>query len=284
MLLRQKELYIGVAGFLFFVVGYYVLREHYNPGYIKTVWENELGGRYTSSIEGHDSYPLIYYDWLQTQFSYWYLWVLPGVLFGIFSDKKWLKDLTIFTALVTAIYFLILSSAKTAVFWYSLPAYPFLSVFVAIFIYTIFRALAETGISKKIFPYNILPYVFILVIFFTPYKVIKNIVLALRQALPAEAYTENMELLLQDVLHNTLNIDGYTIADLRHDQHIGWYYKVFGYQHRPITQKDQEELIPNTMVLAFRPESKKFIEDHFNAEIVHTYYNSVIAYKLGSRK
>ena len=284
IILKQKELYIGIVGFVFFVIGYYLLRDHYNPGYIKTVWANELGGRYTSAIEGHDSYPLIYYDFLKTQFSYWYLLVLPGILYGIYSNQKWLKDLTVFITILTAIYFLILSNAKTAVFWYSLPAYPFLSVLVAIFIYTIFNALADIGALKKKFPLNILPFVFIIVIFFAPYTKVKDLALAPPEGFGRTTEIKNMEMLLQDVLHNRININGYAIADPGNEQQLEWYFRLFNYQHRPVTLIDDKDLVPNSMVLAFKPESKKFIEDHYNTQVTQTYYKSVTAYKLFERK
>ncbi len=44
VLLKDKRFYAGLAGFGIFVLGYYLLREHYNPGYIQAVQDNELGG------------------------------------------------------------------------------------------------------------------------------------------------------------------------------------------------------------------------------------------------
>lgn len=59
-ILLNKFFYIGFLSFLFIVVGYYLLREQYNPGFLKTVWNNELCERFTTVIENHKQ-PFTYY-------------------------------------------------------------------------------------------------------------------------------------------------------------------------------------------------------------------------------
>lgn len=63
-LIKMPELYIGIVIFLLFTFGYYLLREHFNPGYIKAVMDNEVGGRYTTVIEEHEADKLYYYHYL----------------------------------------------------------------------------------------------------------------------------------------------------------------------------------------------------------------------------
>jgi 4-amino-4-deoxy-L-arabinose transferase-like glycosyltransferase len=61
---RSKETYISAFFIVLIGLGYYYLREHFNPGYIQAVAENELGGRYVQANEGHTEGPWFYIDFL----------------------------------------------------------------------------------------------------------------------------------------------------------------------------------------------------------------------------
>jgi 4-amino-4-deoxy-L-arabinose transferase-like glycosyltransferase len=59
-LLFSSRFYISLILFSGVVLGYYFLREHYNPGYITAVLNNELGGRYLEVNENNRG-PFWYY-------------------------------------------------------------------------------------------------------------------------------------------------------------------------------------------------------------------------------
>jgi len=57
---KNKHLYFATAIALFFSVGWFILREIAEPGYLDAVWKNDMGGRYTEVIEHHEQ-PFAYY-------------------------------------------------------------------------------------------------------------------------------------------------------------------------------------------------------------------------------
>ncbi|MFA7082262.1 MAG: glycosyltransferase family 39 protein, partial [Bacteroidales bacterium] len=52
-ILKNKFTYIGIGVFILLIGGYYFGREIFDSGYLKAVYENELGGRYLTALEGH---------------------------------------------------------------------------------------------------------------------------------------------------------------------------------------------------------------------------------------
>ena len=106
-LIKNRHLYIGVGLFLLFVLGFYLLREHYNHGYIKAVFDNELVGRYFQTNEGHKESFWFYLRMLvDHQFSYWYLFVPFGVLVGFFHREKIYRRLADYSALLVVVSFI----------------------------------------------------------------------------------------------------------------------------------------------------------------------------------
>src|ERR1043165_6333606 len=81
---RQPTSYLGLIAFLLITVGYYFLREHFNPGYLQAVYDNELGGRYNSAIEQHNQ-SITYYIRVMVvnHFKYWYMFLPCGIVLGI---------------------------------------------------------------------------------------------------------------------------------------------------------------------------------------------------------
>jgi 4-amino-4-deoxy-L-arabinose transferase-like glycosyltransferase len=76
-LLFSPEFYIAVTFFLVSSLGYYLLREYYNPGYINAVVKNELTGRYLNTVENNSGGFLFYYkDLISFKFIPW-IYLLP---------------------------------------------------------------------------------------------------------------------------------------------------------------------------------------------------------------
>lgn len=131
--LANKHFYIGVAGFLLVAGGYYLLREQLNPGYLKAVWENELGGRFGTALEGHN-HPFNYYfrNMYRWRNEYWFYFILPAFAVGFIMREKEVKIISLFNLLMVVPFFLIISKAQTKLQWYDVPLYPFLAMQIAI--------------------------------------------------------------------------------------------------------------------------------------------------------
>lgn len=145
-ILKTKDLYFGLIGFFTIVLGYYFLREAYNPGYLKAVVDNELLGRYMEVNESHSA-PFSYYFDNLVKGRY------PLVLFIIaatspllyYKDKgSIIKDLVWYIWLSATSFLLVISISKTKLSWYDLPVFPLLAILAAVGIHKIVEIITQT--------------------------------------------------------------------------------------------------------------------------------------------
>ena len=152
--LRSKHFYIGIIYSLFFILGYYLTREHYNPGYIDAVFTNELGGRFLQTLEYHKE-PFYYYikNLITYQYSFW-VWLLPfGIYIGLSHKDLRYRKFTRYIGLLCLGYMLVISSGQTKLAWYVTPIFPFLAIFNAnafVFVYKKITAQKFTARMKWI--------------------------------------------------------------------------------------------------------------------------------------
>lgn len=167
--LFNKHFYIGIAGFVFLIGGYYWLREQYNPGYLEAVWENELGGRYATTLEGHD-HPFSYYyiGMKQWRNTFWFYFILPAFLAGFFIRNRETRKLSLFNLLMILPYFLIISNAQTKLEWYDIPLYPFLSIQIGILLYFIWQWINKFIYQKQLKAFAAI--IAFLLVFFFPFR------------------------------------------------------------------------------------------------------------------
>ena len=278
--IRTRAFYFGCLAFLLFVPGYYLLREHYNPGYIAAVIANELGGRFTNVIESHTGDGFYYYDLLVgDQFRYWYLLVIPGIITGLLSKHKMIKDLTFYSGLLAISYFGIISAAKTKLDWYSMPMFPFLAVLSGIFIWHICKLLAVFHGWKAQLKSNPLPLIFLFLVFFLPYQVITRSVLANTSDPYMNDSQKNFKNLLKEVLHKDRNLDGAVILNEGFDADISWYGKAMKQEHIPVTMLKYADMPANCKVVAFNLEYYNKIEKTYNFRLIDT-FKTVRIYQL----
>ena len=131
-------------------LSYYITREGYDPGYLSAVWINEISGRYSETNEEHYYGSWFYLSTLFKQFE-------PGALFLLLvgvslsgSDvaRKRLVQATFFSGAGIVI---LLSTAKTQLYWYVIPVIPFLSIAAAIAVVDTIRKCRLQRIALCIF-------------------------------------------------------------------------------------------------------------------------------------
>jgi 4-amino-4-deoxy-L-arabinose transferase-like glycosyltransferase len=142
---KNPALYIGYFLFLSVVIGYYLCREYYNPGFINAVWQNELWGRYSTVIEDHNGSWTYYTMWLRNKgFSYWF----PLLPFGFIASQLFLKQdfksFSFYISILIISFFFILSGSKTQLEWYDMAAYPTMSALVALLLYTVHESICSS--------------------------------------------------------------------------------------------------------------------------------------------
>jgi len=131
--LSSPKIYIAAIIFFISVSSFYILREYYNPGYLKAVMANEILGRYANTLENHQAPISFYLSQMKHKFVPW-IYILP-ISFIIVSTTKsgrQIKNFVILGLFYLSSYLLIVSFAQTKLPWYDAPVYPIASMMVGI--------------------------------------------------------------------------------------------------------------------------------------------------------
>ena len=284
-LLRNKHFYLGLLGFLFLIVGYYLLRESQNPGYLKAVWENELGGRFLEVKENHNhSFWFYLQNLVNFKFSVWYFLVPLGLAFGLLSKNERIKKITLFSAVLALIFLLIISSAKTKLGWYDVPLYPFLAIIVSVFVYTVFTKIEKIKVIQGKPIMKVVPFIFLLCIGTHPFKKILQ-----KTFNPQENSWEREFYEIGNYLKKALNgregaaLDGkFLLYDGYKAQNL-FYVKALNGNGIQIAFKDWKELDKGDLVIACQENVKQYIQQHYVFELVEARKN-VVTYKIIDQK
>ncbi|PZF72905.1 ArnT family glycosyltransferase [Taibaiella soli] len=271
--LKKKHFYFGLGIFLLFIGGYYLLREHYNPGYLAAVQENELGGRFMNTLEQHSGDAWYYYDRLSGfKFSYWMVLIPCGLVTAYFLEDKRLKRIVFFSALVALGYFTIISTAKTKLNWYDLPLYPFLAVIAGVFLFSIAATLRKLPAEKMITAVNVLPFAFVLLVFYKPYNETYVTVAYPPKGIEKDGYSINLYLkkIINQNSQEAAPTDGQLAVSTNvFGSNIFWYFKLL---NRKTGQKpesvDIRTLKPGLKFITNVESEKKFIAANYPNKIV----------------
>jgi 4-amino-4-deoxy-L-arabinose transferase-like glycosyltransferase len=129
-----KRPWYALAGLIVVILvgGYYVLRETAAPGYLTAVVYEELSGRYLRGMNGHIQPPYYYIQNLFDLFALGPLLLL--LLVAPFLHWKSTRSAAFLTYanFVVVTMLLVYSLSRTKIFWYIVPAYPLLSIALAI--------------------------------------------------------------------------------------------------------------------------------------------------------
>ena len=162
-LLRTKHFYFAAAGFAIPIIGYYILREVSQPGYLSLVWNDELFPRYlntSANLNYHQSDALYYIKLLvNSVFSYWMV-LVPIALVPFFPNKQ--RNSGLVLAFLVSITFIVILSKGTSNFWYVAPVIPVLSVLIGIGLYQFSKIVSINPIIASIILVGALVY---------PYKI-----------------------------------------------------------------------------------------------------------------
>jgi 4-amino-4-deoxy-L-arabinose transferase-like glycosyltransferase len=281
--LKNEHFYIALLTFVIPVFGYYALREYYNPGYIAAVMENELGGRYFKVIENHHQGFWYYYNnFIDFQFTAWYLFVPAGLVVGMLVKNQKLKRLTAFSFWMIITFFLVISTAKTKLEWYDVPLYPYLSILVALFIHYIFDTVNNYPWFKKTLNYNIMPYIFLFLITIQPYrKIIDKTYLPKEYPWDKEFY--EISYFLKDAVKGKYHLHQHYLVYDGYYAHLLFYLNVLNNKGIEISLKDKENLQPGDLVIVSQNHIKQYIEEHYKFDIKDT-IGTVSIYKIYERK
>lgn len=140
-LLVKPNVYLALATILFTVLGYYFLRERFDPGYVKAVLDNEIL-RASNSLETHQGEWWFYLNEIKNKFVPW-IYLSPIAVIGLWSQYRWIRQFHLFGFFYIIGYLFIISIAQTKLPWYDAPIYPMASLLVGIGLVQAINAFSE---------------------------------------------------------------------------------------------------------------------------------------------
>jgi 4-amino-4-deoxy-L-arabinose transferase-like glycosyltransferase len=272
-LFKNKHFYIGALSFLFVVVGYYLLREANNRGYLQSVYQNELGGRYLAANEGHNEDITYYFlNLVNYRFDYWHLLIPCGIVIGFTSLDSRIKKITTFSTLMAFTYFIIISSSKNRLEQYDMQLFPFLSIIVSVCIYYIFNALKQSNIGKQTLSINLLPFLFLFLVFVKPYQLIIEKTYKPKETKEWKEFYE-LSYFLKDATKGKYNLKNRLLLYDGYDAHITFYVDILNDKGINIARKNWEELESGDVVITHQYQIKEYLEKTYSCKLIESYGN-----------
>jgi len=276
-LLKNKHTYIGLFACFAVAASYYIAREQVNPGYWEAVKINELGGRFFHVIENHDHGFFYYLNLLiDYDYSYWCILIPVAVLFGLLIRDKTINQLSVFMVMLVLSYFLIISTAKTKVPWYNIPMYPFLAILLSMCIYFVYQHFRHKIDSE--FKYNVLPFLFLIALFFKPYKDILS-----KTMNPIEPsinyYYNEIPYYLKKVINENKKIENQFVIYDEYNAHISFYQHMLNDAGSSLFNKGINEIKKGDVIMVSQDHLKSSIEKTYDTKIIDT-YNAVVIYQI----
>jgi len=131
-LLKNPAFYAGFGLMALLVILFYGSMEMKHPGFLQLVWDKEIGGRYTTSIDHHEGPWYFYIDYLTGKgFKPFWILSLIGAWFGIRSTNTALRHASIMLSICVLTYLITISAAQTKLIWYAAPLYPLMALLAA---------------------------------------------------------------------------------------------------------------------------------------------------------
>ncbi len=282
-ILKNKHFYIGIVSFLFISLGYYFLREIKNEGYIEAVQMNELGGRYMNALEGHNAGFWYYYNnFLDFQLTSWYIYIPCGLLVGLSHNSSKMVKLSVFSTILILTFFLVISSAQTKIQWYDVPLYPYISILIAVFLFSIFNFLSSNQQILNTLKYNIAPFLFLFLVLIQPYKtIIAKTYFPKEYSWDVDSY--RIGYFLKAAVAGQQDCNNYYLCEEGYNPQNTFYLKILQKKGIKISPKDCANLSVGEKAIAHQKNIKDFIDSHYNTEIIGQFDN-VVKYKINGRK
>lgn len=275
---------MGVLLLILIISTYYLYRDYLTPGYLQAVWENELGGRYNSTLESHEGDFFYYFSrFTNHTATYWFPIIVLGILAGILSKNQTVRNLTKFLLFNGAGYLLIISLSKTKTYWYDIPLYPILAAFAGITMHYIFEKLKTISIFNSDFRFNFWPYFFVIAILFIPYR---NIYEQVARKGEPDYYVEDFfaaSKYLKKSIQDNKNLHNLTVVCDDFYGHLLPYKYILQDKGEILHIKSSDSLTAGETVISSLPEINKKIESRFYVNHVDSSVQRVKIYTLGEK-
>lgn len=273
-LIKLKIIWISVITIISVAVGYILLRNSLQPGYLDLFFHSDLG-RVGTTIEKHQGPFWFYIDQLvNKRYSFWILFFVLSILVLTAKIKNEKSNVVLkYTASLSLFYLSFISISVTKLEWYDLPLFPLFALSISVFFYLLLEKVQLTGIKTI---------VAFLVLFFIPYKHVFGLSqtnhytsFEMQNEIKERYLKSNFSVYpLSNEFYYTIYHDGYMRS-------LEFYKKA--YQSRiKIKLTNKPEFQINELVWVSDDHLKKIVETHYKYEITDQFDNLNI-YKVKGR-
>jgi len=271
-LLKSRHFYLAATLFLLIALLPYLMREHFNLGYLRTVMDNELGGRFLKVKEKNGG-PWYYYlvQMIRRDYIFWFIFIPLGIWLGIRERHKVSGRLAIYSGLMGVFFLITISISRTKLSWYDAPIYPYLAIVSAFAVHKLII------LSKKInirFYKNALN-LFLLLFMLAYGAMIKDVILQ-NDAEYTQERIYNISRYIQDKLIHQDRMKTLVIYDNDCSPQVNFYMhiaEVKGY--RTLLANDTTDLSGKT-VITQNPQNEKKLLSRFNAHKIDEYFGALV--------
>ena len=269
--LLNRYFYLGVFIFVVIVGSFYGLREFKSHGYLQAVYEQELGGRFNASIDGHEGPWDFYWAIMKNEgFGNWY-WALPVSLglFWFFPNGK-LKRITGFCLLTSISMIAIISLSQTKLSWYSWPAIPLFAIIIGVLIDQLSAAAGAILKWNK----EIVAVIFVTIFSLQPTTEAIDGINKLGYDLSSDNFYA-ASYYFRDAVQGKKDLKGYTYLNGGYDMQWKLYADWLNDIGRPLPCNEyftNPQLKKGDKLIANFPASKAYIENNYQYKVVEDFY------------
>lgn len=278
-LFRNKHFYLGAGFFLVMVGSFYLLREYYHSGYLRAVYENEIGGRFLEVVEAH-KHPFWYY-FKPSNYLYWLPFLGLAIVkgFGIKDPRR--KSLFLFSLINAYSFLILISLSKTKLEWYAAPIYPFFSVMIGLFLYEAALYVRQKLKNKgrgEVFKRVIMAFAFLLVFTFPYVQVLEKQVLYPKEASWEKPwYALSWYLKNRSVKGDMASLQSVIIDD--YQPQVSFYISATNHKGGHLAQKTSEQIVTSEFVLVrANSEELEKIQKHFKSKVVQKRSDAIVLF------
>ncbi|MFP5270918.1 MAG: ArnT family glycosyltransferase [Coleofasciculus sp.] len=277
--LSSPKIYIAAIIFFISVSSFYILREYYNPGYLKAVIANEIIGRYSNTLENHQGPISFYLSQIKQKFVPW-VYVLPisFIVVNITRSSRQIKNFVIFGLFYLSSYLLIVSFAQTKLPWYDAPVYPLASMIVGIGLSEILNlTISELQIDYG-FKRQLLIGILVSSIFVIPYlDTVYNKIYKHQGIIYDWSQPDNPQLMYGDYfkkLNRTYpKLRNLSVVNNDYNAHLLFYTKVYNLNSYSIQLKSSKDnIFDDEIVVTCDFKIKSYLEQEYNLKLLNASY------------
>ena len=263
-LLRQSHFYLATLASVATIAAYYLAREWAGPGYLATVVQNDLGGRFLDVLEGHHGAWYYYFEKLAAGEFWPWIGFVPLAVWYSFRDPQPGRRIQWSYFLWNALGFLlILSIAQTKLNWYAIPVFPLLSLAVGgvlgILIERVGDPFNRPGWVKGLLLFGL---------FLVPF--IRQIQQSYQVRDRLYGWEQRQYAGYMDMVRDW---PSYTVVETDYNAHLAFYVKAYRASGQDLHRKYPYELSPGDTILLCEDHARNAVLERWPIEPLHNQKN-----------